>query len=243
MSLPAFLEARRSIRAFTAEPVTRDALDALVEAACVAPAPHHSRPWRFVVVDSGAAKRDLATGMGDRWRSDLAADGVDPARVDELVDASHRKLAEAPALVLGCLTWDGLDRYPDADAPTGRVGHGPAVARRGRREPHAGRGRRTGSRRAGSPRRSSAPRPRVTRSPCPRSGYRTRSCSSAIRTRATSGAPDRRSRSTISASFADRELRQAALGPEPLQGAAHAVIEVGPRLPAQMDLGPTRVER
>ena len=114
MSLPAFLEARRSIRAFTPEPVARDALDALVEAACVAPAPHHSRPWRFVVVDSAVAKRDLATGMGDRWRADLAADGVDAARIDELVDASHRKLADAPALVLGCLTWDGLDRYPDA---------------------------------------------------------------------------------------------------------------------------------
>lgn len=114
MSLPAFLEARRSIRAFTPEPVARDALDALVEAACVAPAPHHSRPWRFVVVESAVAKRDLATGMGDRWRADLAADGVDAARIDDLVDASHRKLADAPALVLGCLTWDGLDRYPDA---------------------------------------------------------------------------------------------------------------------------------
>jgi F420 biosynthesis protein FbiB-like protein len=114
VSLPAFLEARRSIRAFTAEPVARQALDMLVEAACVAPAPHHSRPWRFVIVDTDAAKQQLATGMGDRWRADLAADGVDPARINELVDASHRKLATAPALVLGCLTWDGLDRYPDA---------------------------------------------------------------------------------------------------------------------------------
>ncbi len=66
------------------------------------------------MVDTDAAKQQLATGMGDRWRADLAADGVDPARIDELVDASHRKLADAPALVLGCLTWDGLDRYPDA---------------------------------------------------------------------------------------------------------------------------------
>ena len=38
---------------------------------------------------------------------------LDPERVDELVDASHRKLLDAPALVLACLTWDGLDRYPD----------------------------------------------------------------------------------------------------------------------------------
>ncbi|MGZ4734267.1 MAG: nitroreductase family protein [Acidimicrobiia bacterium] len=114
MTVPAFLEARRSIRAFTAEPVARETLDALVEAACIAPAPHHSRPWRFVVIDTESAKRDLATGMGEQWRTDLTADGVAAERVDELIDASHRKLEDAPALVLGCLTWDGLDRYPDA---------------------------------------------------------------------------------------------------------------------------------
>ncbi len=110
---PAFLEARRSIRAFIDEPVDRGALDRLVEAACLAPAPHHSRPWRFVVVDRDAGKRALATGMGERWRQDLRGDGVAPERVDELVASSHRKIEDAPALVLACLTWDGLDRYPD----------------------------------------------------------------------------------------------------------------------------------
>ncbi|HEY5171308.1 MAG TPA: nitroreductase family protein, partial [Acidimicrobiia bacterium] len=59
------------------------------------------------------AKRALARGMGARWRHDLVADGVAPERVDALVDASHRKLARAPAFVVGCLTWTGLDRYPD----------------------------------------------------------------------------------------------------------------------------------
>lgn len=113
MSVPAFLEARRSIRAFTGEPVARETLDALVEAACIAPAPHHSRPWRFVVIDTEPAKGDLATGMGEQWRADLTGDGVAPERVDELVGASQRKLTDAPALVLACLTWDGLDRYPD----------------------------------------------------------------------------------------------------------------------------------
>jgi F420 biosynthesis protein FbiB-like protein len=112
-TIPAFLEARRSIRAFRPEPVERAVLDTLVEAACIAPAPHHSRPWRFVVVDGPDAMRSLADGMGARWRADLAGDGVPAARIDELVDASHAKLTSAPALVLGCLTWDGLDRYPD----------------------------------------------------------------------------------------------------------------------------------
>jgi coenzyme F420-0:L-glutamate ligase/coenzyme F420-1:gamma-L-glutamate ligase len=111
--IPAFIEQRRSIRAFTTDPVDRTLLDSLVEAACVAPAPHHSRPWRFVVIDTEAAKTALARGMGERWRADLIADGVESARVDAIVQASHVKLTTAPALVLACLTWDGLDRYPD----------------------------------------------------------------------------------------------------------------------------------
>jgi F420 biosynthesis protein FbiB-like protein len=111
--VPAFVEARRSIRAFLDEPVPRATLDALIEAACLAPAPHHSRPWRFVVVDTAAAKAALGRGMGARWRVDLEGDGVDAARIDELIDASYTKITGAPALVMGCLTWDGLDRYPD----------------------------------------------------------------------------------------------------------------------------------
>ncbi|HEX6310953.1 MAG TPA: nitroreductase family protein [Acidimicrobiia bacterium] len=114
-AVPGFVEARRSIRAFLPAPVDRAELDRLVEAACLAPAPHHSRPWRFVVVDHADGKRSLADGMGERWRRDLAGDGVDAIRIDELIGASHAKITRAPALVLGCLTWDGLDRYPDDD--------------------------------------------------------------------------------------------------------------------------------
>jgi coenzyme F420-0:L-glutamate ligase/coenzyme F420-1:gamma-L-glutamate ligase len=111
--VPAFLDARRSIRAFLPDLVPREALDGFVEAACTAPAPHHSRPWRWVIVDGAAAKERLAAGMGATWRRDLEGDGVAPARIDELVESSHRKITDAPAVVLGCLTWNGLDRYPD----------------------------------------------------------------------------------------------------------------------------------
>jgi len=113
VNVPAFIEQRRSIRSFRAAPVDRGLLDALIEAACLAPAPHHSRPWRFVVIDTDDAKTALAHGMGAQWQEDLAGDGIPPARIAELVDASHAKITAAPALVLACLTWDGLDRYPD----------------------------------------------------------------------------------------------------------------------------------
>ena len=111
--VPDFLEARRSIRAFRPEPIERAVLDRLVEAACLAPAPHHSRPWRWVVVDSETERDRLADCMGARWRVDLSRDGVAAGRIDELVAASHDRLTRAPASILGCLTWDGLDRYPD----------------------------------------------------------------------------------------------------------------------------------
>lgn len=112
-AVPAFITARRSIRAFTADPVDRSVLDGLVESACIAPAPHHSRPWRWVVLDTDDGKRALAEGMGRRWRKDLEGDGLPLAQIDELIDSSHLKITTAPAIVLGCLTWVGLDRYPD----------------------------------------------------------------------------------------------------------------------------------
>ena len=112
-AVPGLLADRRSIRAFRSDPVPPDALDDLVAAACLAPAPHHSRPWRWVVLHTPEAKAALAAGMGARWGVDLRGDGVSPARVDELVAASRRRLEAAPALLLGCLTDDGLDRYPD----------------------------------------------------------------------------------------------------------------------------------
>jgi len=112
-TVPSWLEARRSIRAFVPDPIPRADLDALVTAACIAPAPHHSRPWRWVVLDTEPARRQLGDGMGVRWRADLEADGIEPARIDELVHASTERLAAAPAAIVGCLTWDGLDRYPD----------------------------------------------------------------------------------------------------------------------------------
>lgn len=111
--LPSFISARRSIRSFAADPVPREALDTMVEAACLAPAPHHSRPWRFAVVVDADAKRALAEGMAARWRADLAADGVEAGRIAELAGASCARIGGAPALVLASLTWEGLDRYPD----------------------------------------------------------------------------------------------------------------------------------
>lgn len=112
-TIPAFITARRSIRSFADDPVSPELLDTIVEAACLAPAPHHSRPWRFAVVAGDDTKRALAEAMAARWHHDLEADGIDAARIAELMEASCTRIRRAPALVLACLTWEGLDRYPD----------------------------------------------------------------------------------------------------------------------------------
>ena len=56
---------RRSVRKFSDEPVDPDVVRELVALACQAPAPHHSRPWRFVQVMSPEAREALADAMGE----------------------------------------------------------------------------------------------------------------------------------------------------------------------------------
>lgn len=123
--IPQFVSARRSIRSFADEPVPAEVVDDLIEAACLAPAPHHSRPWRFAAVVTQAGKWALATGMGRRWRRDLEGDEIESERIDELVTASHEKIMAAPLAILGCLTSDGLDQYPDERRQ--RAEHGMAL--------------------------------------------------------------------------------------------------------------------
>lgn len=52
-----WLRTRRSVRSFTTEPVSREALSRLVEAATTAPSASNRQPWRFTVV-TGATLRD-----------------------------------------------------------------------------------------------------------------------------------------------------------------------------------------
>ena len=55
--------ARRSIRKYTGEPVTPEALDRIMRAAMSTPSACDCRPWEFVVVRDPARKKELA-GLG-----------------------------------------------------------------------------------------------------------------------------------------------------------------------------------
>ena len=103
---------RRSVRRFSDDPVPPGLVEAAVAEALTAPAPHHTRPVRFVWLQHRATRTRLLDRMKDKWRADLAADGR-PA------DAIQRRLArgqilyDAPEVVIPMLAPDGAHSYPD----------------------------------------------------------------------------------------------------------------------------------
>ncbi len=102
---------RRSLRAFADEPVDLGAMRRAVAAALTAPAPHHTRPVRFVRV---AAKRAaLLAAMRAAWEADLRGDGWDEERIAGRV-ARGDLLHTAPEVVLPFLVRSGAHEYPDA---------------------------------------------------------------------------------------------------------------------------------
>jgi coenzyme F420-0:L-glutamate ligase/coenzyme F420-1:gamma-L-glutamate ligase len=102
---------RRTVRAFSAEPVGDEPLRRAVAAAITAPAPHHSTPWAYAVVRE--ARMALLAAMRARWEHDLRADGFTD---DEVATRLRRGdvLAHAPEIVVPLLDHDALHPYPDA---------------------------------------------------------------------------------------------------------------------------------
>jgi coenzyme F420-0:L-glutamate ligase/coenzyme F420-1:gamma-L-glutamate ligase len=106
------IRTRRSLRQLDTRAVPRELIDEVLPLACVAPAPHHTRPWRYVTV-SAERRGALATAMGDAWRRDLEGDGHPAELIEKLLRRSRRQIVSAPSLILACLTDEGLRHWPD----------------------------------------------------------------------------------------------------------------------------------
>ncbi|OBK51959.1 coenzyme F420-0:L-glutamate ligase [Mycobacterium kubicae] len=104
---------RRSVRRFSDEPVPAELVEAAVAEALTAPAPHHTRPVRFVWLTTQPTRTRLLDRMKDKWRTDLAGDGK-PAESIERRVARGQILYDAPEVVIPFLVPDGAHSYPDA---------------------------------------------------------------------------------------------------------------------------------
>lgn len=105
---------RRTVREFTADPVDGGAVRRAVAAAVTAPAPHHTTPWRFVLLESAESRTRLLDAMRDAWVADLRGD----AKTEESVARRVRRgdvLRNAPYLAVPCLVMDGSHTYAGSD--------------------------------------------------------------------------------------------------------------------------------
>lgn len=104
---------RRSVRQFTDEAVEEDVLRRSIGAALTSPAPHHSKPVRFVWLRDRGLRTKLLEAMRESWHTDLRADGFTDEQIAKRVSRGDI-LFNAPEVVLPFLTSDGAHTYPDA---------------------------------------------------------------------------------------------------------------------------------
>ena len=107
------IHARRSIREFAPGVVPREPLEEAVRAACTAQAPHHTRPWLFVALRQGPARRRLLAAMAQAWTADLTGDGTSQSVIDRRLQGSDELLGHAPLLVVPCVRLHRAHPYPD----------------------------------------------------------------------------------------------------------------------------------
>ena len=104
---------RRTVRAFTEDPVDPGAVRRAVAAAVTAPAPHHTTPWRFVLLETAESRNELLDAMRDAWIADLRRDGKSEESIAKRVRRGE-VLRDAPYLAVPCLVMDGSHHYGDA---------------------------------------------------------------------------------------------------------------------------------
>ena len=103
---------RRSVRSYRGDRVDPAALRRAVGIALRAPAPHHTRPVRFVWLADPQVRRRLLETMTQAWRADLHRDGLTDDRI-ELRLRRGDLLYDAPEVLVPVAVPDGAHAYPD----------------------------------------------------------------------------------------------------------------------------------
>jgi nitroreductase len=97
-----WLRSRRSVRTFTDQPVARDVLVRLVEAATTAPSSTNRQPWRFTVVTSRRKRAAIVEAVAAKTAEMKAiiARGHHAEDFGDYGDFFHEPLAGAAAVVV-----------------------------------------------------------------------------------------------------------------------------------------------
>ena len=109
------IKQRRSIRKYKKEPVPQEVIQRIIETAVYAPSAHNAQPWRFIVMADQGHKEALAGTMGRVWLAELERDRIPKNVAQKAVDASVKRFASSPVLVLCCLTMEDMDAYLDEE--------------------------------------------------------------------------------------------------------------------------------
>lgn len=107
------IRSRRSVRRFGPGTVDPRIVHRLIASACLAPAPHHSRPWRFVNVATAEARQRLAAAMAAAWQEDLLRDGMPAGEARRLTERSRQQITKAPVLLVACISLREAKSWPE----------------------------------------------------------------------------------------------------------------------------------
>ena len=105
---------RRTIRTFTDQQIEPHLIEQMIAAAVTAPAPHHTSPWRFIVLKDQPSRTRLLDAMEQQWRADLAGiDGLTESAIAARI-VKGRILRTAPVLIAAFVDLTDAHTYPDA---------------------------------------------------------------------------------------------------------------------------------
>ena len=110
---------RRTVRNFTDESVPNMVIETAIEAAITAPAPHHSTPWRFLVLHLDDEQQQikriaLLDAMAQTWQHDLQAEGKSKDEITKRI-ARGNILHTAPCVVIAFMDLAaGAHTYPES---------------------------------------------------------------------------------------------------------------------------------
>lgn len=103
---------RRTVRSFADRAVPLELIEQAVRSACTAPSPHHTRPWRFVLLRE--QRQQVLTAMREQWTTDLRGDGFSEQAIAKRLQRGE-VLWRAPEVVLAFSDLAGAAHtYPDA---------------------------------------------------------------------------------------------------------------------------------